>query len=435
MNNQKTNDVVPPTNSSPKQSVPKTLPTNKTDNSNSSSISSPIFPSKKLNKKKLGRAIALCLLGVLLIGGGIFALVYLNWRQSDKVVLADAVTGVIKQSEIAITGSVEAEFNEDSQSEIGLKALRISLESTSSGADSRGEGVLVFVSTEGEEINVSIGGAFMSDGIIYIKVDGTADALESLRSELPEEFIAIAEYLKEFLQDLDGQWYRIAISDLGLGEEAEAAYSCLIDATKFAATDDSRGEIAKLYQDHPFLDATRLADSDADGNSVFSVAWDAARLADFSNGLRTTETYQKSTSCSDTNNNTPNTTPADVAMPEDFPKINLHISPWAHELKGISINYAQDGNTLKADLKFNYNDVKVTVPENAKPISEVLTSLESVLKKAAVSMVQPQIVAICASYSTLDQADCIATYTEQINEYIDDMDLNELLIDTITGAL
>lgn len=380
-------------------------------------------------KKKLGLIISLCVLAVLLVGGGVFACIYLSWRQSDSVVLMNTVTNTIKASKIAVTGTVELNFSEASQDENGIKSMRINIDSAANNANSRGEGTLAIVPAEGDEVTIGIGGAFMSDGTVYLKIDGVAGALDNLRPELPEETATIIGYLEEFLTDLDGQWYKIDVADLDLDEDTTALYTCMVDAIKFSSTSDTRNELAKLYQEHPFLTATRQKSPDADGNAIFNVQWNAHDLANFSNDIKDAEVFRKYTSCgNESTEETYSITASYVTMPEDFPNINFHIDSWSHQLKGITANYEKDGDTLNANLKFHYDGIEIIAPEDAKSISNIVTSLEDALKKAVRSMLKEQITATCAQYPSDMRATCISAYNEQIEEYLKNVRFTELLI-------
>ncbi|MDR3298197.1 MAG: hypothetical protein LBT19_02420 [Candidatus Nomurabacteria bacterium] len=420
MNNDKTNinpsmeanDI--PEQSSPWQSAPEITPA----------------PETKPKKKKIALIVTICVLAVLLIGGSVFAAIYTAWRQSDTVVIMDAVTSTMKKSKIAVTGTMDIEFNKTSQDASGLKAIHITLGAANDGADTRGDGTFTIVTPDSKETTIVIGGAFVSDGTIYFRIDGIRDALETL--DLPDEAEAVLGYIDNLIDDIDGEWYKIQIADLNLDQENEEKYTCMVDAINYAASKDSKNELAELYTAYPFLIPNKQHDTDSDGNVVYGIKWDANDLASFTNNLRTTELYKTIGSCDlvddeDATIVTPDDV-SDVSMPDDFPELNLHIDLWSHELRGFSTDYSKDGNSLKAEFHFAYDkNVNVEIPQEAKSINDLVSSIETTLKNLVTSLLEDQISEYCSSYTGTVHDQCTETYSKQIQDYLKEMDFSDYL--------
>ncbi|MFV0485180.1 MAG: hypothetical protein ACK5MU_03070 [Candidatus Saccharimonadales bacterium] len=381
-------------------------------------------------KKKIGTIIAICVAAVLLIGGGVFAAIYMSWRNSDPVVILDAVTGVMKKSKIAVNGTMDIRFNEENQDESGIKSMKLTLDSDQDGADASGSGKLTIVTSTDDTAEIGIGGAYVSDGTIYIKIDGVGDALTSL--DLPDEAAAIMDYLEDLIDDIDGQWYKIEVSDLGLDAEAEESYQCMVDTLNESVKEDSKTELVDLYKKYPFIVSEKKDKKDSDGNTIYNVSWDADDLAGYLNGMTDTKAYESIAACADSITEE-TITSEDVAVPEDMPTLNLHING-SHELRGFSAKYEEDGNSLNAEFYFEYdNKVNVEIPSNAKSVGDLMTSVEDALMGVVTAMMQEQVESQCSSYTGSLYNECIEYYTDAVEEYLQEMDFSDIW--SLTGSM
>lgn len=387
-------------------------------------------PTEPKPKKKIGLIIAICVAAVLLIGGGVFAAVFMIWRQSDDVVIMDAVTGALKQSKSAIEGTIDVKFNKENQDESGVKSMKFTIDGDQDGADMSSNLILSITTADDTTTDVAIGGAFVSDGAFYVKIDGIKKAIENIKSELPEDATEILGYLEDLINEVDGEWYKISVSDLNLDNDAEEAYDCMVDAINKSFEAESQNELVELYKEHQFLISNKQDGTDSKGNAIYNVSWDAEDLADFLNGMADTSTYKSLSSCSNSfdASDTKDITASDVAMPKDLQGINLHIDSWSHELRGISVDFKEDGNELQVELFFLYEDkVNVEIPSDAKSVKDLMGSIEDAIKKIIAEMLREQVIANCNTYGgTVYYSQCIASVDKWIEEYLEDIDLSEL---------
>lgn len=401
---------------------------------------------EKPKKSKLGLLITLCILAVLLIGGGVFAAIFLSHRQSDPVVVLDAVTGLMQRTKIIGTqsasrigaqgafmigtkGTISIEFNDDfsTQSQyVGIKSVQITIDSNVDGANARLDNTIKVTTTDGQEISsTTLRGAFIADGTFYFQLDNIKEAMQQAidAQQIPAQYDSIVTQIEDLIEQVDGQWYRIAIADFNPPATMQEAYDCFVDTINKAVSETNMNEFADLYADHPFLLPSRQDEKDSKGNVIYDIKWDAAILADFLNGARDTATYSDIKACvveylGAQAISERDITAEDTKMPEDMPALKLHIDEWSHELRGFSAQYAQHGNSLNVDLSFLYDDqVKVETPTDAKPITDLadsITKMQGIIYDVQQRQWQEEMeldASICDSFLGTDYYDqCLDAY-------------------------
>lgn len=265
----------------------------------------PVETPKK--KSRIGRIIIICVLALVLIGGVVAGILYMNWRNSDEVVLLESVTDSIDLRAAEIKGSLDIKFNDDGYSLI--KSIVLTETAKTAGIPSSSDSQLIVTLTDDTEITLDIASIILSDGAIYIKIDGISDTLDLAElglEDLDEEYAEAIEFLEDIIARVDGQWLKfdwdeLADSELAgeVGDIDLDTNRCLIGAIENLNSDESRSDLISLYKDHTFLEVTKKADKAVDGYTDFEVVSKRAELIEFLNAAQTKPLFTEFTKCSE----------------------------------------------------------------------------------------------------------------------------------------
>lgn len=256
-------------------------------------------------KSKIGLIITLCVLGVLLIGGAVAGILFLNWRNSDEVVLTDAVTDTLNLRAATITGDISFEFAEAEQ---GIKSFHLTSNNKTALVPSSSESNLKITLEDDSVVEMDVSSVILSDGVLYFKIAGLGTVLEDLglTSSFSLDQTAIAS-IESIIEKVDDQWIKIAFDELLESEMLSSmvesidteAYDCSIAAIKNLNTDASRSDLIDLYKEYPFVDATKRSETKEGDYTDFEVTLLKPELIDYLNKVQEKPLFDEFLGCSE----------------------------------------------------------------------------------------------------------------------------------------
>lgn len=348
---------------------------------------------KKSNKKKW---IILSIVALLIIvfGGG--AAVYALWYQKPEKVVYDAVSGLLSAKTMESTGkySVNAEdtkldgtftvlggYKEGSSFDTkatleGPEKLKLQLDMAIVGAPN---GDAYFKLAKLQELYDAVVGL-----VVGQMVDGetmTEDQQAQVQDYLDETFGPI-------ITKLDNKWVKIAVEDFKkLDKEAGDSYACNQKVYETLSSDTSKvNEIRDVYLANQFIKITQEL-GEKDGAIGYRIEHDDAKWKQFIEGVEKTWVFKELEKCND----------GDAAI-EDFKSatedlnkdddttstFRIWVGKWDHKLKSMEFqatNGKGDDQTkvdVSADFKID-ESVKVEIPQNVTPITEIIPSVNEFL--------------------------------------------------------
>lgn len=329
-------------------------------------IMSPVEPIVTPPKKKRVGLVIGIIIGVLLIGGGIFGLLwYMNHTKPETVAL-DAMTNLFNSKAVTAEGSIKLSFTEDN--DFGVESIKIDLSTESSILPTYSEGTITFLTSGEDEVSINLAQALLADGSMYFKIAGIT---EVLHATLPAELKAMVDYFQEEIDGLDDQWLELDFVEFAEYFEAEidtTGYDCTIAALNSLNTDSMRTSFVTGYKENPFaiFEKTDTKRFEGDG---YSLGINSDNLEGFLDYLSTDTSIFTDFACGG------NTFDTEDVMPafDNFPDFTFYISNWAHELKGLDVSYENDDITLVGSLGLTFPDsVDVSEPAESLSFTEIL---------------------------------------------------------------
>ena len=171
-------------------------------------------------KSKIGLIITLCVLGALIIGGAIAGLGYLIWRNSDQVVLLDAISNTLDIRAVSAKVDLDLEYKADADSTI--KSLKITSNHQNSLIPSSADSTLTitFADDNATTIELGISAIVLEDGVLYFKISGIAEAItkavanETDEFNSEEDFTEILGSIETLVVGIDDAWIRVSLKEI-----------------------------------------------------------------------------------------------------------------------------------------------------------------------------------------------------------------------------
>lgn len=355
---------------------------------------------------KVSRIVAIIvaiLLVFALVGAALWYFFYYN--HPDKIAY-DAVSKLFTAENVGTKGEIIlAPTPNESDSTINRIALRLDTPTNHLPAT----GTLNFAVDQKDDPDFDFDLEYvqLEDGVLYLKVDGIMAAIEA--AGLDEDAQDDLTTTLELVDDIDGEWWEIAVVDLmksldmdrSTAEMADAVYTCAVDLAK----GEGLNELGAIYDQHRFLTLEKVKSVNTDGHwythdadfghMLYRASLNKRALADFINQLPETDSAETFADCYNTAvkdyykdrgfdsrryyesslldlDEIDEISAYDLDLPEEL-KFYLEISNWDHKLQRFILTHTiEDEINLSADLTFDYRKATVNPPSSYKPITDLV---------------------------------------------------------------
>ncbi|MBQ1372672.1 hypothetical protein IIY67_00420 [Candidatus Saccharibacteria bacterium] len=419
-----------------------------------------LVDAKKPAKKKTGMIVGIVLALLLLIGGGIGAVLFFNWHESKDKVAADAFgkllsvkledgkyvsvddgVGVSKvNGEIVVQNKNVEEYDEELEN-IELSKITLSVDSQSEAVKGIGKMNVAVVTNDDKEFKFSAEAMYAGDAKLFVKFADLADikdkVLELVVAEdedLTEtEKSAVTEFYESAIGNIvtaiDGQWAEVSDESLEalLGDKYDNQFSCIMNAYE-KASEGSKEQVMSAYKDNAFLslsDAVKDLDGAESGLTYYQVEVDKEKAKAFAEAIEDIDAAEEITQCingveeeleSETALNELDSESAlveegadaeeyfeeeDLDAAEDVTdkvKVYVGIKAWSHEIKNVLVRGDDEDMALNGDFDLDYGTVTVSAPEGAKSLKEFGEGIFDGFKTAAVEHKDGYALQSCSSY-------------------------------------
>ncbi len=376
-------------------------------------------------KSKAGLIITLVVVALLLIGGVVGFFVWMSIVEAPENALKDSLAKFWTSENVQMSGS----FTMDND---GTK-YEISFDGAKSEGNIGGSGKIK-TKYNGTNIDIDFSASYIKGGTLYAKIDGLEKLTKSLNlgSDSSSVMGGYSELLSSILgavvESIDGQWYKIAASDLKDVSAAEGL-SCMLESLDGAMSKDSMQSVADVYKKYPFVTMDKNAEvKEEDGVKYIPVTVNKDDSKKFIDELRKIDGFKKIAACSESESEDD-----DLDFDEedsDNTKMTLGVKAWSHEL--VSAELEKDGdNAGKLSVKMSYDKKEVAAPNDAKSISELGTEIEKSLKTAMTSYVEKLCSQTYASYGQNYVDLCKQSAMNQMGDF----DISQMLGGLLGGSI
>ena len=376
-------------------------------------------------KSKAGLIITLVIVALLLIGGVVGFFIWMSIVEAPENALKDSLAKFWTSENVQMSGN----FTMDND---GTK-YEISFDGAKSEGNIGGSGKIK-TKYNGANVDIDFSASYIKGGTLYAKIDGLEKVVKSLNlgSDSSSVMGGYSELLSSILgtvvETIDGQWYKIAASDLKDVSAAEGL-SCMLENLDGAVSKDSMQSVADVYKKHPFIAMDKDAEvKEEDGVKYIPVTVNKDDSKKFIDELRKIDGFKKIAACSESESEDD-----DLDFDEedsDKTKMTLGVKAWSHEL--VSAELEKDGdNAGKLSVKMSYDKKEVAVPNDAKSISELGTEIEKSLKTAMTSYVEKMCSQTYASYGQNYVDLCKQSAMNQMGDF----DISQMLGGLLGGSI
>ena len=348
----------------------------------------------KKSKKGLITGIIIILL---IIAGAISAVIFTSAKNTPENVVLDAVTNTIKDKNHRIYGKLETTvLTPMTLAEGNYKnTVVLEIDGYNEGLSNETTASFTIKNFGGKDYVFRFSEVLQDDGTIYIKSAELSDFINSLASLLSpyltaEPYSSMVGLLKSLAGKISSTWWRISVPELvaafGLEDNSIAnQYDCLIGAAKKFFDSSSINSITDAYKDSQFLSVEKYDTDEIPSftNDTYRASIDAVRLAKFWNNVVTIGPVNDMRSCEQGGNNQVskafNPVTSDQLESMNGQKIFLDIDK-DRRISGIYFTGSTDGNNYTADIHIDKSGGEVSVPENAKPITELKEDISLIIQ-------------------------------------------------------
>ena len=380
-------------------------------------------------KRKKGLIAALIIILVLaLCGSGVVA-AYIIANQPQNIAMS-AIGNLLSAKKVGVNGKISLSIPASSNT-ISLSSADINFNEQVSDSGNTTSARLELGLSNGTKLpTIDILQVMMSDGIIYLKVDGIKDFYDDyfqgqardtlvyalgyqyknqyvneclniatttqesdqcyaiydndlspqLQASLNSAVDNISAQINNIIEPLDGQWVKVAINDImdhkllssfasSARQQITESYNCTVDKVNHFT--NYSGELSTLYSQNPFITMTPAQDS------FYDISLDAAKTAGFINSVPSTQLVSDVATCFNATISSASlnvTTDQVQSIINYLPKVSAKFDGvFSHRLTDLKINQENSSYKLNADLKFSYPDNStVTAPTDSRPVMEVV---------------------------------------------------------------
>jgi len=339
-------------------------------------------PIASVPPKKSKRGIIIgAIIGAIVLAGGVFAALWIINYQKPENAIIDVMTNLFNAETVELEGTIDISFNESN--ELGISAIKLHLDTTTGILPTTSDNSLTFFSEDGDEISVYFNAIMLTDGSIYLEVEGLTEALTAV---LPDELSQILDYFEEELADIDGQWYELDFIELAdtFGAEIDTdQFDCTIEAVNALKDRSTRDALIDAFKTNPFITA-EPTNTTKNGGNGFTIEFDSSKAEAFADELKQADIFAKFEACGATEGAEAYDIDIAPIMEDiapimddiDLPEFVFFISTWGHELTGIDINYANADITIASSFRIYFPDqIEASAPSGAKSITDLIEKL------------------------------------------------------------
>lgn len=350
-------------------------------------------PPKKSGKKKWLLA-GLAALLIVVFGGG--AAVYALWYQKPEKVVYDAVSGLLSAKTMESTGKYSVS-SDDTKLDGTFTVL---------GGYKEGSSFATQATLEGPEklkLQLDMEGVSAPNGDAYFKLAKLQELYDAVAelvigqmvdgaSMTKDQQAQVQDYLDEtfgpIIKKLDNKWVKIAVEDIKkLDKKAGENYACNQKVYETLSSDNTKvNEIRDVYLANQFVKVTQEL-GEKDGAIGYRIEHDDAKWKQFAEGIEKTWLYKELEKCNDGDESVEDLKSAadDLKSDKDTTStFRIWVGKWDHKLKSMELQ-ATSGKgddmsklDISADFKID-ETVKVEIPQNVTPITDIIPSVNSFL--------------------------------------------------------
>ena len=379
-------------------------------------------PKKKCDKKK--KIIIGCAAGaaaVLGISGLVFASVMDNTNEN---IALSAISDVFSSHQKSVNGYIELSDVNDTKKNTfrnrqnPISHVRVDL-SSDTNADNEAKTTATFTVTyDKKDYKLVLDSVIVKDHTIYVSISNLKDTVNKLFKEMMNDSTMFTyksameiyeDMIDQVVGEIDGNWWKISVPEVvdslddkmlssDKKQEIKDVYACVIDAADKASKDG--GKFGKIYRDNAFVGIEKYegdAKPSAEGD-LYSMNLDADKFVNFANKMsEQVKTYgledcmSKIREVSDDDDDDDEVEKIEEKLKsadvkKAFEKINKYFviviknGFFSHKLSGIYLNVEKDGTRATVDFKIDALKGKISAPENAKSVTELVEDVEKAVE-------------------------------------------------------
>lgn len=394
----------------------------------------PSTPPEPPKKKNTGLIIGVIVGAVVLVCGIVAAVIILmNMNKGDAVAraMSKLVDGDIPAN-VAVDGSINI-APQDNDSPITNVKIDLKSEATTNSLINHTNASMAFSFKDADDVTLDFEEVYASNGDLFLKLDGVADAIEDLNSmtqgatlnevegidatncitdetgatNCVEEGVVEEGLTEEGLTDstetslveptssdalaslsafggifevIDGQWLKVSVDELSQlsgGVEINEEASCFMNLADNIKNHNSI--LSKAYNDNPFISSTTENLTVAKKNNpIYKVKINNEALDNYTNELQKSSEMQDLFSCLGQKDATEESEETETALSE-LPDLYVEVDKDDNFTRLYFVtDYESDDEvfTVTADLEFSYPDnINVAEPTEYQNLSEVLQQI------------------------------------------------------------
>lgn len=399
-------------------------------------------PAKKKSKKGLIIAI---IVAVVLIGGIIGAIFFINWHESAEKTVSDAIANAWNASQTQMKGTITLTPNSDSSSTSSLstssyKSMTIDYDTTSDNSNVVADTKISMQLDDDKTISFGVSAAYISGGELYFKLDlndvksQIKDAISSSASDsaTDEEIALIGDMVDNVADKVNGQWYKVTTNDI-TSDTYKKSYDCLTEIADAMSKKENKDKIADIYKDNTFINYDKDVKVESkDGVKYYTVKANADAAKKFGEKVADLDFISK---CKDVMSTSTSTETEESDLSKST--IKLGIKGWSHELTKVEITSDSDSAKSEATFTISYEKKSVSAPSDAKNVSEFMTDVNGAIQTSQSNYVKSEAKTYCSKYytSTSDIDSCVEKLVKAYNEENSSSDSDAAIKSMIYGLV
>ncbi len=378
-------------------------------------------------KKKTGLIIGLIIAAIVLIGGIIGVIVFLNIHESPERSLADGLSKLVNAEALQANLSIESETKDNDS----VKKVSVSGDFISADGNGAVEGLNLSIETKDfGTISIAADAAYSKDGDLYFKLSNLEELKKTIVKAISDEdededaAKAIEKILGDVIKVVDNQWVKISKDDLKDQKELAETYDCITEKAKKLNSAEVKQKIADAYTKNSFFTIKNDGKvvKNENGLSYYSLDVDKTKSKDFSKEVFDINEVKEFMACTDAK------VEEDDSEDSDDVEILVGIRGWSHELEAIELK----DNDSTGTIKISYEKKVVNIPGDAKSVKDFSEELIKKVSDSYAEILKDSVTSTCKMYYTNSDAvsKCI---DEAMKEMGDDFDLEDIDVSGLIG--
>lgn len=313
-------------------------------------------PTKKVKPKALIIAVVALVLLMAVSAGAYFGIIVPNKPENQ---LKTALVNLSQTRQARLDGKIDFKSSKE-----GGQSFAVDYE-LKANMDTEQFGLKGDVGLNGMSFPYEIRGV---EENLYFKVGG----LDNLQNLIDPEADPTSSMLYAMYSNISDQWYvldRSFMQDLGTSDE------CL-EKVDFKINNDDANKIKKSYEKHPLFKVKASSKENLGNESVTKLEVEASEketAKNFFNELKSLDIVKKIEKCLDDVEETTGQETKELEKAKDQ-KITIYITK-DKKIKKIETSATEEDGTTTMTINFNYENVSVEKPSDAKPLQELFGGL------------------------------------------------------------